>query len=122
MGQSLKQGATGGLPADFDGLLSHLRAVINKGEIEPLGKLLAQALFFRSIEGPFLSCGLEIYLGRQHLGIEAGVIGVESRHHGSLRFGELIRRLIKVLGWPKYPQYDTGVAYPPLTTAHCMSS
>ena len=121
MGQSLKQGATGGLLAGFDGLLSHLRAEIDESEIEPLGALLAQALFFRSEEGPFLSCGLEIYPGRQHFGIQAGVVGVELRRHRSLRFGELLQWLIKVLGWPEYPRWDTGVAYPPLTAAHCVS-
>ena len=122
MSWCLKQGATGGLLASFDGLLSHLWAIIDEGEIEPLGELLAQALFFRSVDRYFLSCGLEIYSGRQRLVIEAGVIGVESRRHGSLRFGELLWRLVKVLGWPEYPLWDTGLAYPPLTTVHSMSS
>ena len=57
LGQSLKQGVTGGLPADFDGFLSHLWPVINEGEIEPLGELLAQALFFMPIEGPSCCMG-----------------------------------------------------------------
>ena len=113
---------TGSLPAGFDGFLSHLWAVIDEGEIKPLGELLAQAWFFRPVEGPFLSCGLETCPGRQHLGIKAGVVSVESRHHGSLRFGELLWQLVKVLGWPKYPWWDTGVAYPPLTNVHSMSS
>ena len=64
LGCHLKQGVAGGLPAGLDGLLSHLQAIIDEGEIEPLGKLLAQAWFFRSIDGYFLSHGLEICLGR----------------------------------------------------------
>ena len=121
MSWSLEQGATGSFLAGFDGLLSHLQAVIDEGEIEPLGELVAQALFLGSVEGPFLSCGLKIYPQRQHLAIKAGVIGVKSRHHGSLRLGKLLRWLIKVLGWPEYPQWDTRVAYPPLTAVHHVS-
>ena len=121
MSQSLEQGVTGGFPAGFDGLLSHLQAVVDEGEIEPLGKLLAQALFLGSGEGPFLSGGLKIYPQRQCLGIKTRVIGVKSRRHDSLRLGKLPQRLIKVLSWPEYPQRDTGVAYPPLTAAHHVS-
>ena len=63
LSQSLEQGVTGGFPAGSDGLLLHLQTVVGEGEIEPLSKLLAQALFLGFGDGFFLLCGLKISQG-----------------------------------------------------------
>ena len=109
---------TGSLLAGLDGPLSHLWAIVDKSEIEPLGKLLAQALVSRSMEGCFQSGRLKVDSGSLWLVIEAKVVCVESRHCDGLQFGELLQRLIEVLRWPKHPWWNAGMAYPPLTAAH----